>query len=363
MNRTIFPMRIPLLLLLAFLLPIFVDAQTWTVRGTVTDKESGQPLAGASVVCMHTTYGTMTNAQGEFNLVIENGGYDLAVSFNGYATESVRISSNGDNPPHAFALSKKQQDLEAVAVVVSNEVKDGWEKYGQFFREQFLGRTANAASCTIENPGVLKFYYNKKRNKLKVTAKEDVLINNPALGYHLRYQLDSFVHEYATGNTQYTGFPFFEELKGSADDEARWKEARLKAYYGSLLHFMRCYYDSTLAENGYKLSMVNTDMARPINNPYDSGHFSADSGLVELRYKGKLRVMYAKEKPEPAYLESQKLDPKTTVQISLLTFFDGLVVEENGYYYDQQDVLSLGYWSWEKLADFLPYNYDPPTEN
>ena len=176
-----------------------------------------------------------------------------------------------------------------------------------------------------------------------MTAREDIVINNPALGYRIRYQLDSFTHEYATGNTQYTGFPFFEELKGSTDEEAKWKTARLKAYFGSLLHFMRCYYDSTLSENGYKLSTVTNDMTRPVNNPYDSGHFHADSGLVEIRYTGKLRVMYAKERPEPAYLASQKLDPGTTVQVSMLSFSDGLVVEENGYYYDQQDLLSLGY--------------------
>ena len=353
-------MRTSILFFFTLLAPFFLHAQAWTVHGTVTDKETGQPLAGASVVCMHTTYGTMTNAQGEFSLTVEPGGYDLAVSFNGFSTESVRISSNGENPPHAFALSKKQQDLEAVAVVVSNEVKDGWDKYGAFFREQFLGRTANAANCTIENPTAMKFYFNKKKNRLKVTAKEDILINNPGLGYRIRYQLDSFTHEYVTGNTQYTGFPFFEEIKGSIEDSLKWKEARLRAYYGSLLHFMRCYYDSTLAENGYKLSVTNGDKATAVSNPYEARYYNADSGEVELRYKGKLRVMFAREKPEPAYLTTNKLDPNTTVQVSLLAFSDGIVVEENGYYYDQQDVLSLGYWSWEKLADFLPYNYDPP---
>jgi len=361
MNRTIAPMRTSILFCFILFTPFLVSAQSWTVHGTVTDKETGQPLAGASVVCMQTTYGTMTNAQGEFNLYIENGGYDLAVSFNGYATESVRISSNGDNPPRNFALSKKQQDMEAVSVVVSNEVKNGWDKYGAFFREQFLGSTANATACTIENPTALKFYFNKKKNRLKVTAKEDIMISNPGLGYRIRYQLDSFTHEYATGNTQYTGFPFFEEMKGGTADSLRWKEARLKAYYGSLLHFMRCYYDSTLAENGYKLSLVNGERTTTINNPYDSAHFSADSGEVEIRYTGKLRVVYAKELPDPAYLESKKMDARTSVQISLLSLLDGIVLEENGYYHDQQDVLSLGYWSWEKLADFLPYNYDPPT--
>jgi CarboxypepD_reg-like domain len=355
-------MRTYLLTLAPLLLCTLTLAQSWTIRGKVTDKESGQPLSGASVVCMHTTFGTTTNADGEFSLTLDPGGYDLAVSFNGYATESNRISSNGANGPLNVMLGKKQQSLEEVSVVVSNEVKDGWDKYGAFFREQFLGMTPNSAHCVIENPGALKFYYNKKKNKLKVTAKEELQITNPALGYRIRYQLDSFTHEYATGNTQYTGFPFFEEMHGASGDSLAWQEARLTAYYGSLLHFMRCYYDSTLAGNGYKLELVDgVDKARSVRDPYDSSFYGqTGEHEIELRFPGKLRVVYLEEKPDKAYLEYKKLSPNTTVQVSILSLADAIIVEENGYFYEQKDVLSLGYWSWEKLADFLPYNYDPP---
>ena len=47
-----------------------------------------------------------------------------------------------------------------------------------------------------------------------------------------------------------------------------------------------------------------------------------------------------------------------TIQISLLEFPDTLTILENGYFYDQRETLALGYWSWEKLADLLPYTYD-----
>jgi hypothetical protein len=358
-------MRTSLLTIASLFLQVSLFAQAWTVRGKVTDQENGQALAGASVFCMHTTFGTMTNAEGGFTMTLDPGGYDLAVSFNGYETESVRISSNGTSEPLNFILKKKQQSLEEVSVVVSNEVKDGWDRYGTFFREQFLGMTPNSALCRIENPGALRFYFNKKKNKLKVTASEDLQVTNPALGYRIRYQLDSFTHEYATGNTQYTGFPFYEEMSGSREDSLHWQEARLKAYYGSVLHFMRCYYDSTLAANGYKLELVDAaEHARAVKNPYDSSLFANTGGHdIELRFPGKLRVVYLEEKPDKAYLEYKKLSPGTTVQVSILSLTDAIVVEENGYYYEQKDMLSLGYWSWEKLADFLPYNYDPPQGN
>ncbi|NJO26034.1 MAG: hypothetical protein HC867_10120, partial [Bacteroidia bacterium] len=46
-----------------------------------------------------------------------------------------------------------------------------------------------------------------------ITAKEDVIITNNALGYKIRYQLDSFTHEYGSGVTQYTGYPFLKSCR------------------------------------------------------------------------------------------------------------------------------------------------------
>ena len=41
---------------------------------------------------------------------------------------------------------------------------------------------------------------------------------------------------------------------------------------------------------------------------------------------------------------------------------NGFVIEENGYFYDQSDVTNIGYWSWKKLAEVLPYDYLPVKE-
>jgi hypothetical protein len=50
----------------------------------------------------------------------------------------------------------------------------------------------------------------------------------------------------------------------------------------------------------------------------------------------------------------------TQVQISAIDILNGFVIEENGYFYDQSDVTNIGYWSWKKLAELLPYDYLPP---
>ncbi|NJO26035.1 MAG: hypothetical protein HC867_10125 [Bacteroidia bacterium] len=151
-------------------------------------------------------------------------------------------------------------------------------------------------------------------------------------------------------------------MQGSADQAAAWKVNREKAYYGSLLHFMRCYYDSTLGDNSFKIELVDakTNKTKPVYDPYDSTYYNiVNENDIELAFTGKLRIVYAQEKPEKEYLSFQKLDMNTTVQVSLLDLSDPIVIEENGYFYEQKDIISLGYWGWEKIADFLPYNYEP----
>jgi hypothetical protein len=78
---------------------------------------------------------------------------------------------------------------------------------------------------------------------------------------------------------------------------------------------------------------------------------------MELHPPSRLRVAYLNELPEKQYLIKNKLSANNTIQISQLDFKDAIVIEKNGYFYDQRDLLTIGYWAWEKLADFMPYDY------
>jgi len=200
-----------ILLIIIAILPSMLFAQGFRVSGTVIDGQTQQPLAGASVFCQNTTVGTITNSNGEFSMTLPPGGYDIVVSFTGYETQSQNINAQTDNITQLrFVLKEKSKNMEEVAVVATTEVKNGWEKYGDFFKEQFIGLTENSALCNIENPTALRFFFSKKKNRLKVIASEDLIITNKALGYKIRYTLDSFTHEYASSITQFTGYPLFE---------------------------------------------------------------------------------------------------------------------------------------------------------
>ena len=343
---------------------LIVSAQRneFVITGKIIDQSTQQPLAGASVFCQNTTVGTVSKNDGEFSLRLPNGGYDLIVSYTGFETYSMRINNDNAAAPITIELKKQDKTMQEVAVVGSTEVADGWSKYGQFFIENFIGTTPNAALCSIENPDALRFFYSKKRNRLKVLTKTDVIVNNKALGYKIKYQLDSFTYEYGNGISTLTGFPLFEEMLGSDQEKTVWKTNREKAYYGSRMHFMRSWYDSTLLDEGYAIQKVEDLKAldgKEIENPFDTTFYRADTSDVEIDLKGRLKVIFRNETPDPKYLTFYKLPSYMMVQISAIDLADGFIIEENGYFYDQSDVINTGYWAWEKFAEALPYDYWP----
>jgi len=350
-----------LLLFLALFLSAKLFGQ-FTISGKVIDSASREPLQGASVFAQNTTNGTITNKQGEFSLQLKSGGYELVISFTGYQTRQVQISNN-QAAPLEIELVKEEKSISEVVITSSNELADGMEKYGKFFLENFIGSTPNAAQCLLQNPEVLHFYYFKKSDKLKVLATDAIIIANNALGYNLRYQLDSFIYYYKTNISSYRGYCLFSEMTGSFSDMKKWSTNRKAAYYGSKLHFMRSYYDSSLKDEGFEISMIDEKDEKKINiikNPYDTTYYGAydSTNEVEVYYPRKFIVSY-KKKPEPEYIAKFKLSPLLNYSISYLDLLDAIAIKENGYFYSQKDLINQGYWSWKNIADLLPYDYIP----
>ncbi len=137
------------------------------------------------------------------------------------------------------------------------------------------------------------------------------------------------MYDYNSNIGSYTGYPLFEELTGTADQQAQWKENRFNAYTGSRLHFMRCWYDSTLADEGYELELldgIGDQKKGSLKDPYDSKYYALDSGDVEISIKGKLHVKYKNQLPDQKYLLQNKFPLTAREQISVIDInADGFV--------------------------------------
>ena len=347
---------------LLFSVAVFAQEKVFSITGKVIDEKTKQPMPNASVFCQNTTSGTTSNAEGNFFLRMNNGGYDLVISYTGYETKVLRISNGNEENDHlVIELKEQDKNLTEVVVAGSAEVADGWNKYGDFFLKNFIGTTPNADDCQIENKDAIHFYFYKKRNKLKVKSKDDniVIINN-ALGYKIKYQLDSFIYDYSTNISSYTGYPLFEELKGTPDQQTTWKQNRFKTYVGSRLHFIRSWYDSTLKDEGFEIETLDANnKSTALEDPYSNNIFSTDSGDVQINIKGRIRITYKNQRPDQKYLSINKFPLTSKFEVSALDIIDGFAIEQNGYFYEQSEVTNMGYWAWKKLAELLPYDYNP----
>lgn len=110
----------------------FVAAQT-QVRGTVVD-ETGDPVIGATIQIKGTSQGTITNADGVFNLSAPANA-TLVVSYVGKLTQEVPVSANP-----RIVLMEDSEMLEEVMVVA----------YGTAKKESFTGSAAVVKSDKIE---------------------------------------------------------------------------------------------------------------------------------------------------------------------------------------------------------------------
>jgi hypothetical protein len=333
----------------------------FTISGVILDSTTREPLVKASVFCQNTTLGTVTNKDGEFMIELKSGGYDLIFTYTGYATQTIRVT---ENTKLEILMTKEDKSMSEVVIKSSNEVPDGWQKYGEFFLANFIGSTPNAALCTIENPEVLKFYFYKKSNRLKVMATDAVMITNYALGYNLRYQLDSFVYYYNTNTNSYRGYTFYTAMDGPDSLQKKWTNNRQKAYLGSRLQFMRSYYDSTLLEDGWIIDMLDENNDKKfvkVKDVYDTLYYGAmDSTMqIEIYYPRKISITYTKRRPEYEYLKKMGLPKSVPFPISYIDIRQTIAITENGYFYDQKDWVNQGYWSWKNVGDLLPYDYLP----
>ena len=354
--------KIFLLALLSFSFVSGFSQSNFTVSGKVIDSASREPLSFASVFCQNTTQGTTTNKEGSFHLSLKEGGYDLVITYTGYRSQLIRISREMNTTGLEIVMIKEEKSIEEVVIRSSNEVKDGWTKYGKFFIENFIGSTPFASQCVLTNPQVLKFYYFRKSEKLKVMADSPLVISNNALGYNLRYNLDSFLFMYKTDICSYRGLGFYEEKTGTADSIKLWKKNRQKAYLGSRLHFMHSYFDSSLTEAGYIIAMLDKEDDKKfnrINEPYDTTWYTpADSvSEIDIYFPSRISITYTKRTPENEYLKKYKLPMSVGVQVSYIDLLDVITIKQNGYYYDQKDWINFGYWSWKNIADQVPNDY------
>ena len=89
------------------------NSNTRRIRGVVTSSEDGQPLPGVNVLVKGTTTGTVTNAQGEYDITVNDNNAVLAVNFIGLQSQEVTV---GDRSEINVTMTQDVTQLSEVVV-------------------------------------------------------------------------------------------------------------------------------------------------------------------------------------------------------------------------------------------------------
>ncbi len=394
----------------------------YTISGKVINADTKEPVAFAAAFLSHTSIGTTTDAAGRFRLTkVPQGRFELIVSLTGYSTSLQLLHS--DKLPGEITIELKPVVSELPDVVLDPVEKDGWEKYGQFFLDNFIGTSFYSAGCTLTNPEVIRFRKSKQTNTFYAFASKPLVIVNEALGYTIQYQMEEFEYDYNSKILVLNGYPLFKDMSEgkSAAKIRKWQERRRDVYEGSLMHFMRAFFTNRLEKEGFEMrsltKVVNSlkESARRIfkANPdtvvktvikwqvtkgievidsvklidstpvykkallqpdsifsfaivqADSIGFAIDSSTAGMFFKDSLQVTYLPKKVPLEYKRishEHRFEEQPVSEISLLQQHP-LAVLYNGFYFGAHDLKTRKFWAWwETMATLLPYDYWPPKK-
>jgi hypothetical protein len=227
--------------------------QNMSIKGKVINQKSGIAVDGASVYINNSTFGTVCNSEGFFLLEHYPAlPFDLIISAIGYETEVVKMTAENAGQPLNIPLKTKLLTIDEITITPPE--KDGWEKYGKTFMDEFIGYSDFAAKCKLLNKEVLQFNFNQKTGILKVWADAPLQIRNNATGYDIIYWLEDFELNQFKHLLYFRGYAQFNTLKtGNAKQIRKFEENRILAYEGSVYHFMRSLYKGNPLEEGFEI--------------------------------------------------------------------------------------------------------------
>lgn len=118
-----------------------VEQAKRTVKGTVTDARSGEPIIGAQLSDKATKSGAVTDAQGRFTITLPQGVTHLTVSYVGYNAKRVAVKGGTLN----ITLDEAEHGLDDVVVV----------GYGSTARKDLTGSISVVKGEDIKNTPVM----------------------------------------------------------------------------------------------------------------------------------------------------------------------------------------------------------------
>jgi hypothetical protein len=101
--------------LLLLFISTAISAQTYKVQGKITTTKL-EPLGFASIQVKGARQGTISQTDGTYLLLLEEGNYNLIITMIGYKPQTINITVDKDNTRNIILEEEDSQNLSEVVV-------------------------------------------------------------------------------------------------------------------------------------------------------------------------------------------------------------------------------------------------------
>lgn len=359
-----------------FILLLFLSFPAYTqtdIAGRVVDEKDNTALPNVSVYFNNTTIGTYTSREGDFHFEdIRMLNTEMVISCPGYEVLLFKPTANQvEGKRIIFKLRANASATNKLELTDADR-----KKYLSLFHQFFLGVTEEAAESKVINESTIYFTQGESKTSLSLTADSPLIIINSMLGYKIHFNLVEFWFDNITGQNYYLGYARYEEL----GDNKKWIRNRKNCYYGGTLHFYRSLVAHQLYQQGFGTFLIKPakDSAAvkleiggivvPLDStlvePFSESDilFIDSNNNLSIRIAGQLLVQYDKNPSAKSFLIQNgfMLDNEVKGVECYIRFKESPIgINYRGVLDDYSNAEYSGYWIYEKVANTLPYNYQP----
>ena len=113
------------MVLVMLLIPCIIFAQSGTIKGMVSDAETGQNVQGANVILIGTIYGAASDLSGNYAIEdVPYGDYKLMVSYMGYGKVEQNVTVDAAEITLNLELSRTTLEMSALEVLASRATRE-----------------------------------------------------------------------------------------------------------------------------------------------------------------------------------------------------------------------------------------------
>ncbi|MEL7160204.1 MAG: carboxypeptidase-like regulatory domain-containing protein [Bacteroidota bacterium] len=389
--------RIPLLSL-CFFAAWGLTAQVM-LTGRVTDRDTEEPVAFATVYLDGTSTGDVTADDGTFRIRVTTARRPLVVVISHLNYVNQTLSVDDPAAPLAVALVAQGNELTRIEVEDENQRaknlrefhrrligNDIWGKNARILNEEVLFFERDRVAQDVKVHGARMRPLLRRRNlpgaswsadsselryekvlNLKATTRGALLVDLPDVGYRLRMDLKTFVNDYASRQMAYLGTSFFTPYtEGTKREQKKLTKNRERAYWGSQIHFGRALIADSLAENGFSVVEIVKEArlgGQPETAPINLAKFLVREADGSYRLRGldgrKFAILYffgSRFRPAPVNRRrgTAPLQSRLLVAGEAIIYPDGTAGDTN--------LIFSGNIGGRGLAWWLPSDYQPPRE-